>query len=512
MQVARATSSNLIGRVAGIGATGGRVARLTFLLTCISAGVSIVALVVLAIRSAIRLDVHWDFFWYHLPFAAVYGGLPVPYDMNDEMRYRFDGFPPLPELVQGLLWRATGSVNATGVVNFIAFALFLVYCHKVLRAPFWLVALISLTAPMVLIHTTVSYVDLFGNAFLAIGISSCLYLYLFPDRPSTAPLVGGLAGLAAAAWSKYLLVPIVGVMFVLFVLVVLRSRTPGRFQPRQTALILLIFLALAAAPYAKNLAMYHNPFWPERVPVVGALFPYRTDGTSEGTQVWRPAALKGAPQALVFVESLFETRNPLSYPNRLRWTIHDGNTTDAFLMGGFWGAGVVIYLAVTFTMLIAYRRRAGIIASVTGIGLLCLVAVLPQSNELRYFLFIPLTWAAAIAMTYAPVRTQFPRAGVGLLTLVLVLFAHMVSENRTYYQIEKIDYRDAAVAWGAANWWPRLDRSDTYCAVDMMPIGIMMTGPTMSEYTIVDRTKVSLCPPGSIVVTTTGFQGRYHPQ
>ncbi len=402
------TSTNLIGRVAGIGATGGRVGRLSLLLTIVSAAVAIMALVVLAIRSAIRLDIHWDLWWYHLPFAARYGGLPITYDMNDEMRYPFDGFPPLPQLVEGLLWRATGSVNATGVINFLAFGLFLIYCHKVLRAPFWLVALISLTAPMVLIHTTVSYVDLFGNAFLAVGISSCLYLYLFPERSWKAPLIGGMAGLAAAAWSKYLLVPIVGVTFVLFLLVVLRSRTSGRFQPRQTAVIFLVFMTLAAAPYAKNLAAYGNPFWPYRVPVVATLFPYRTDALSVGNETWRPVALKGAPQALVFVESLFETRNPMSYPNRPRWNIHQGNTTDAFLMGGFWGAGVVIYLAVTFTMLIAYRRRAGLIASLAGIGLLCLVAVLPQSNELRYYMFIPLTWAAAIGMTYRPLRDRFP--------------------------------------------------------------------------------------------------------
>src|SRR4029077_9687102 len=148
--------------------------------------------------------------FYHLPYAALRGGVAVPFNMNDTVRAQFDGFPPLPELVQGVLWRITGSVNATGVVNFIAFAVFLAYAHKVLRAPFWLVALISLTAPLVLIHTSVDYVDLFANAWLAIGLASCLYFFLFPDRPSRAVFIGGGAALVAAAWSKYLLVPVVG--------------------------------------------------------------------------------------------------------------------------------------------------------------------------------------------------------------------------------------------------------------------------------------------------------------
>jgi Tetratricopeptide repeat len=505
------TDEDPTGRARRMRMIGGRSVP-SLVLTVACAAVAMVALVDLAIRSAVRLDLRWDTFSYHLPFAALRGGLSIPYDMNDTIRPLFEGFPPLPDLVQGLLWRLTGSVNATGVVNFIAFGLFLMYCHKVLRAPFWLVALISLTAPMVLIHTTVSYVDLFGNSFLAIGVSSCLYAYLFPERPSRAVVVGGLAALATAAWSKELLVPVVAVMLIFFAAIVLRSTAADRFSRRQAAAIILVFATLAATPYVKNLVAYGNPIWPTRVPIVGALFPYAIDATTTGAETQRPAVLIDAPQAEVFVQSLFEINVPTQYQNRPRWIIDQGNASDGFRMGGFWGFGVIVYLLVTFGMLIAYRRRAGIVASVAGIGLLCFVAVLPQSNELRYYMFIPLTWAATIGMLYPKLRDRFPRAGLGLLVLVLALFGHMVSQNWTYYQIEKIDYQDAAVAWGAAAWWPYLQQGQTYCVVDMLPIGIMMTGPTMSEYSIVDRSKVSLCPAGTIVVTTAGIQGPYRPK
>ena len=167
---------------------------------------------------------------------------------------------------------------------------------------------------------------------------------------------------------------------------------------------------------------------------LGALFPYLNDDATAGADTQRPAALKGAPQIQVFVESLFETRNPTHYDNRPRWIIDQGNTDVAFRMGGFWGVGVVVYLLVSFGMLIALRRRAGIIASIAGIGLLGFVAVLPQSNELRYYMFIPLTWAATIGMLYPQLRDRFPRVGLGLLVLVLALFGHMVSENWTHYQ------------------------------------------------------------------------------
>ena len=487
---------------------GGRPLSPSLVLTIACAAVATVALVDRAVRSAVALNVRWDAFYYHLPFAALRGGLSIPYDMNDAVRPLYDGYPPLPELVQGLLWRLTGSVNATGVINFIAFGLFLIYCHKVLRAPFWLVALISLTAPLVLIHTAVTYIDLFGNAFLAIGVGSCLSVYLFPDRRSRAVVVCGLAGLAVAAWSKYLLVPVVGVMFILFAAIVLRSRAADRFNRRQATAVILVFAAVAAAPYMKNLAVYGNPFWPTHVPIVGALFPYLSEDEAY-FETQRPASLMDAPQAEVFVQSLLEINVPTSYPNRPRWIVDQGSTPTpvGFRMGGFWGIGVIVYLLITSGMLILFRRRAGVIVCGAGVGLLCLIAVLPASNNLRYYMFIPLTWAATIGMLYPQLRDRFPRAALGLLVLVLALFGHMVSENLAYYEIRKVDYRDAAVAWGAADWWPKLQQGKTYCVVDMIPIGIMMTGPTMHEFSIVDRSKVSLCPAGTIVVTKAGIQG-----
>lgn len=495
---------NLMSRV---GAIARRSLSPALLLTQACAVVTTLALVDLAIRSAVRLEpLAYDAWSYHLPFAALLGGLSIPYDMNDQFRPRFDGFSPLPELVQGLLWRLTGSVNATGVVNFIAFGLFLIYCHKLLRAPFWLVTLISLTAPLVLIHAAISYIDLFSNAFLAIGVSSCLYLYLFPERSTRWVLVGGLAGLALAAWSKYQLVPVVVVMFILFAAVILRSKAMNKIGLGQAAAIILIFATVAAGPYVKNLVVYGNPFWPTRVPIVGTLFPYVTDDVTGAAESQRPPELKNAPQFQVFAESLFETRNPVRYDDRLRWTFDQWSPAVAHRMGGYWGAGVVIYLVLTGSMLIAYRRKAGIIASIAGIGILCLVAVLPQSNELRYYMFIPLTWAATIGMLYPQLRMRFPRAGGWLLVLVLALFGYMASENRQYYQIEALDNRDAAAVWGAAAWWPRLKQGETYCVVDMVPLGILMTGPSMSEYSIVDRSNASLCPAGTIVVTKAGIQ------
>jgi hypothetical protein len=219
--------------------------------------------------------------------------------------------------------------------------------------------------------------------------------------------------------------------------------------------------------------------------------------------------LKDAPQIQVFVESLFETRNPLRYVDRPRWILdqYQHRPETAHRMGGFWGIGTAIFLVLTAAMLIAYRRRAGTIASVAGLALLGFVGVLPQSNELRYFMFIPLTWAATIGMLFKPIKIRFPRAAAGILALVLVLFSYIVSETWEYYQLAAYDNRAAAKVWGADLWWPKLEPGKTYCVVNMRPLGILMTGPTLSEFTIVDRSKASLCPAGTIVITKVGIQG-----
>jgi len=159
-------------------------------------------------------------------------------------------------------------------------------------------------------------------------------------------------------------------------------------------------------------------------------------------------------------------------------------------------------------MLIAYRRKRGIVASLAFVGTLCFVGLLPQSNELRYYMFIPLTWAAAIGMLFPNFRDKFPRTALLFLVVVVGLFFHMVVENSTYYQIAKVDYKDAAQAWNASHWWTELQRGQTYCAVGMMPIGILLTGPTMSEFSIVDRSSEALCPDGSTVVTDAGIHSR----
>ena len=428
------------------------VARTTSILSASGAVFALLALADLGVRAALRLEDRWDTFWYHLPFAALRGGLRIPYDMSDTVKGRYEGFPPLPELLQGILWHITGSVNATGVVNYLAFVAFLAYCHCALKARFWLVALIALTAPMVVIHTTVSYVDLFSNSLLAIGLSSCLHLYLFPERTSRTIVACGLGGLIGAAWSKFNLVPVVALGFGLFFVVSVGGSGRAVFSRRRVTKLIVLAAILAALPYFKNLALYRNPFWPVRSPILGEYFPYKEDLRTE-LAIQKPPALKDYSQPRLFLHSLLEINHPTRYPHRARWTIDQGNAAIAFRMGGFWGVGVITYLLATLVLLVVCRSKVGIIASVALVGTLGFVAVIPMSYTLRYYMFIPLCWAAAIGMLFPHFRKQAPLPACVLLMAVLGLFAYMVAENWMHYRITKFDYLDAARDWEATPWW-----------------------------------------------------------
>lgn len=462
----------------------------------------LIALCDLAVRAVLRLELRWDTFWYHIPFAALRGGLNIPYEMLEAMKERYLGFPPLPHLLQGILWRLSGSINATGIINYMAFIFFLIFCHFKLKARFWLVALIALTSPTVLIHTTVSYVDLFANSLLAIGISACIYMYIFDQQQDRSLLIWGLTGLIGATWSKYQLVPIAAIFFLFFIFIyVCRAykKVDNRFQ---SLLLVVIAILLAAAPYLKNLALYKNPFWPVKVPLTGELFPYKEDPQVEGL-VQRPPPLKDLSQFELFFHSLFEIGHPKHYDHRPRWIIDQGNASIAFRSGGFWNVAVIIYLISSMAILILLNRKKGLYFVLLTASLICFLAILPQSHELRYYQFLPLCWAATIGMLYPYFQKQYTRTAFFALLLFTSLFLYMVEVNRIHYRIEKIGYLEAAEAWGAQKWWKRLQQNVPYCPIDMAPIGILLTGPTMSEFQIIDRSHENLCPPNSMILKKT---------
>jgi hypothetical protein len=476
----------------------GNFERYNFVADAVAALLAVLALALVGLRAMLRLELRWDTFWYHIPFAARRGGLGIPYVMPDYLQHRFEGFPPLPHFIEGVLWRVTGSINATGVVNYLALVLFLYFCHRKLGARFWIVAIVSLTAPLVLIHAASSYVDLFGNALLAIGTSAFVAMYLFDRFDDRSLLLWGMFGLVGAAWSKYQVIPVVGAFLVCFLVIYgLRLAQP---KSRQLFLIVLIAALVASAPFIKNLVYYHNPFWPLKVPIFGKLFPY-----IEGSFGGKPAPLASHSEFQLFFRSLLETNNPTYYPNRPRWVIDQGNTIEAYRMGGFWNVAVVTAIGATGLLAVLFNRRKGFILLGSTAALLCFLAVLPRSYDIRYYQFLPLTLAATIAMLLPRIRRRYPAVALTVVGLLLAEFVYVSNINRPYYWVERRGYLEAARLSAIPEWWAKLERGKVYCAVKFGARTVMLTGPTMSEYHIINPGE-QRCPPN-----VTALQGDLPP-
>jgi hypothetical protein len=458
---------------------------------------ALLAMVVLGFRAMLRLELRWDTFTYHLPFAALHARLHVPYELPPLLQAYYQGFPPLPEFLQGLLWRLTGSINATGIVNYLALLLFLFFLVRYLSARFWIAAVLSLTAPLVLIHAASSYNDLFTNALLATTVTAVLSMILF-DRWTDAKLLAWcLAGAVGAAWSKFTVLPIVLLVFACLFLAYGRNlRQPAM---RKMSLWVAIALFLALVPCCKNWVLYRNPTWPYGFTALKSQFPSKLDTHSVGTEQ-SPPPLRGASQPELFFRSLFEIDHPTSYPNRERWIIDQGNAWLAFRSGGFWAVSVVTTTFATVLLGFLSRLRHGIVVAVAIAIFWGLLAISPQSHELRYYLFLPLTNAALIAIFIPRVIRCYPATVLVLLVIIVGEFIWVSKINRNYYRVEHVGLAEAAQLYNVKRFWSQLQPDKTYCAVGFDPATFLLTGPTLHEYSIIDRDSVSECPPNTILL------------
>lgn len=450
---------------------------------------AVVALALLAVRSYTRLELRWDAWWYHVPFAAKAVHMDIDYSLPPRLHSLYEGHPFLPHLLMGMLWRLTGRINAIGVINIAAFIGFLAVCHRKLKAPFFVVAPIALTTPAVIIHSATSYVDLFSNAFLATGFCVLGYVYLYDKRADRMLLIIGLGGVIGAMSSKPQLVTVGAMALVLYALV---------YRPRVEHAVLVAVVAFSNN--IKNLLLYRNPVWPVEVPVLGKMFPATYHYADPVLREQRPPGLLGHSQVEVFFRSLFETDNPTHYPNRLRWTLDQGNTAEALRMGGFWNVNVAVYLAIAIALLVLVRNRRGRVVVWSFLGVILLLSLQPNSHDLRYYQFIPLCWAGIIGVLYREFRRRDPAGALALLGVVGVLFLVMAQANRPYYEVKSVSYRIAARAWSADVLWSQLRPGYTYCLVGEEPKGIFYTGPTMREFSVVDRPELGDCPPGLVPI------------
>ncbi len=374
-------------------------------------------LVSLAIAAWHDVSKAWDVWYYHVPFAGRLLGLvdASTFVFGRSNQARFDGYPLFGELVQGLLWRVTGRPECASFFAFAALPGLAWFLKRVFAVPPHLAVVAFLAVPLVQTHATGCYVDLPANALVTmLGLLAYRQLVL-REPPSLRVLVSASLLACAAANTKFQLVPIVvSAAAVLVFTALLRSSKRGL-----RLAVIALSLPLVFATPLKNTVLHGNPVWPVEIRLLGRSLPHLEDAYASS-----PAWLENVPRPVRWAASVLELRaKPIASHDR--WSIDQWTPPldPAYRMGGFFGAYVVVNLAALVASAFVRRSREARVAVVFAAGASILASLMPQSHELRYYLFWMLLLVSLNLIVWSRDRERDPRGARGTTTMALVACA-----------------------------------------------------------------------------------------
>ena len=323
----------------------------------------------------------WDVWYYHLPFAARIVGLvePSTFTFGALNQGRLEGFPLLGELAQGVLWRITGRPECASFAAFVALPAMAWLLKRLFAVPPHLTVLALLAIPLVQIHATGCYVDLPANTWVTMLALLAYRQVVAGEAPSVRALLLGSALAVAAANTKFQLVPVVLVAAAVLVATALRRDERRRVR----LLVIALALPFVVATPIKNAIRHGNPVWPVELHVLGTSLPHVEEAYASS-----PDWLENAPRPLRWGASVLELGlHPIASHDR--WSIDQWTPPrePGYRMGGFFGAYAVVNVLALALAVFVRRTREAKVAGLFAAGATVLASLLPQSHELRYYLF-----------------------------------------------------------------------------------------------------------------------------
>lgn len=350
-------------------------------------------LLLLLLKALFDVDDHFDSWWYHLPWAARLAGIVSPdaYLFEPVALVRFEGFPFLPELLQGLLWRLTTRVESANLVSYGSLIAFVWFLRHFFRVPWWLTVPALLAIPLVQGQVTSTYVDLIANLSMAALVLTVYLLYVRPKAPDHPLLMALSLSAFIAANSKLQLLPLVALALLLSAPPLMKWFLLDKNQhlsSQRKMVICCIALAIAAAVFAvplKNLVRHGNPVYPIQVTVLG----HALNGVeSSPPESLGGGALEQAPRLQKWFYSVFEVGMGPILDVR-RWTLDSSAPPGSPLgiQGGLFGVYVAWNLAIFVWLVSKAARRERRVATSLVILAAVTAAVMPASHLLRYYMF-----------------------------------------------------------------------------------------------------------------------------
>lgn len=404
-----------------------------------------------AIAGALATSIAWagchdtsqayDVWYYHLPFAGRLAGLTSAesYAFAADNVARYQGFPLLGEILQGIVWRLTGRVEATNLVAVASLFALPLFLRRLFGVPLAPALLAFLAIPLVQIHATSSYVDLPANACATMLLLSLYRAGLAEGPPSPRFLAGAGALAAATVNMKFQLAPIAALTAGGIAWLALARRAPGL---RARVAVIVIALPIVFATPIKNAALYGNPVWPVELKLGGKSLPHR-EAAYEST----PRHLIHVPRPVRFVRSVLEIDNrPIA--SKRRWSLDQWTPWEetGYRMGGFFGAYVVVNLLALGWRAFRGATREAMAAAFLVAGVTIEAAFVPQSHELRYYLhWMLLLVALNLVLWTRATRERVAASGVALAALGVVAWStdggYLYASGKTFAELsaEKVD-------------------------------------------------------------------------
>jgi hypothetical protein len=339
--------------------------------------------------------IEYDSWSYHLPFSARLFG-DTSFHMDSTMERRWQGFTLVWNWLQGFFWWLTGSLRATALPQLALLAAYFWSVGRELQVRRSLLVIGVFASPLLILHQQGILNDLPTGLCLATGF---LLLLQSEDRRMKV-----LAALLLALAGNIKVQGLIGVYIVSVIAVAFRPRI---------ALVVAVAALLASTSALSNFARFGNPLYPfnsalfagPENPMVDANPPRYEIGSRSFTP----------PQPFAFALSATELDWTLrGVAPRYSTAMEAGNAPakGGPSRTGGWGW---LFVLINAALLIVQLVRKERLAFATAAAIL-LVAFVPRSHELRYWLFLPLV--------LLPVNLRYLRGilsertqGIGLLVM-----------------------------------------------------------------------------------------------
>ncbi len=351
---------------------------------------AIILTISIFLKAIIDLDINYDPWWYHLPFAArIWGIVPPEVFLGDEKWFepRFAGFPLLAHFLQGFFWKITGRIQATNLVNFLSIVIYFFFLRTYFQVPAYLSAIAFFAIPLVLTHATTSFVDLPGNIGTSILVMMTYRFYQQQQLPNKRELFIIFLGSAIAANTKTQLQPLVFVILLAIALRLIYLYFQQPSQPKKQLFKILPIALLASvlifASPVKNTVLYGNPMYPIKLQIGGVVLNHKLS----------PEAFDEGNRQQNWFKSVLEINTPFI------WTPDQWSTDiNRNRRGGFFGAYVIFNILLLVGLFLqellqnkslpkSDRSKTAQLALITAILMSLVPMNFPQSHELRYFMF-----------------------------------------------------------------------------------------------------------------------------